>query len=38
VVTLPLPVDAEVLWVNLNGQSRTLHYRVAGSALPAPTS
>lgn len=34
VLNVQLPVDAEILWVNLSGQSRTLHYRVAGSPFP----
>ena len=38
VLKLQLPVDAAVLWVNLNGQDRTLHYRVAGSALSTASS
>jgi len=33
VQNVQLPVNAEILWVNLSGQSRTLHYRVAGSPL-----
>jgi len=38
VINVQLPVDAAVLWVNLNGQDRTLHYRVAGSALSTASS
>jgi hypothetical protein len=35
VVTLQVPTDAEVVFVNLVGQSQTLHYRIAGIRIPA---
>lgn len=35
VVTLQVPADAEVVYVNLVGQRQTLHYRIAGIRIPA---
>ena len=35
VVTLQVPTDAEVVYVNLVGQPETLHYRIAGIRIPA---
>ncbi|HZP53366.1 hypothetical protein [Actinocrinis sp.] len=37
VVTLQLPADAEVVYVNLVGQPQTLHYRIAGIRIPTST-
>jgi hypothetical protein len=35
---VPLPLDAEVVWVNLVGQSQTLHFRIAGNPIPTSTA
>ena len=37
-VAVQMPADAQVLWINLAGQSQTLHYRIAGEAIPSPTA
>jgi hypothetical protein len=35
VVTLQVPTDAEVVYVNLVGHPQTLHYRIAGIRIPS---
>lgn len=35
---VPIPLDAEVVWVNLVGQSQSLHYRIAGNPIPTSTA
>ena len=37
-VSVQLPADAQILWINLAGQTQTLHYRIAGVGIPTPTS
>lgn len=37
-VAVQMPSDAQVLWINLAGQPQTLHYRIAGEAIPSPTA
>jgi len=38
VLDVQLPVDPEVVWVSLVGQSQTLHYRIAGDPIPTTTA
>ena len=35
---VPIPVDAEVVWVDLVGQNQALHYRIAGNPIPTTTA
>ncbi|MBR7825380.1 hypothetical protein KDK95_03600 [Actinospica sp. MGRD01-02] len=37
-VAVQISSDAQVLWINLVGQPQTLHYRIAGEAIPSPTA
>jgi len=37
-VAVQMPADAQVLWINLAGQPQTLHYRIAGEAIPSSTA
>ena len=37
-VSVQLPDGAQVLWIGLAGQAQTLHYRIAGAAVPSPSA
>lgn len=37
-VAVQISSDAQVLWINLVGEPQTLHYRIAGEAIPSPTA